>query len=60
LESWSSINISRITRKVVNVAGINKGDLQRYEVKQLEGNTYYADFTKPLDNMKGEIVNDWE
>jgi|AntRauTorckE6833_2_1112554.scaffolds.fasta_scaffold00194_53 hypothetical protein len=55
-----TINISRITRKVVNVAGINKGDLQRYEVKQLEGNTYYADFTKPLDNMKGEIVNDWE
>jgi hypothetical protein len=55
-----TINISRITRKVVNVAGINKGDLQRYEVKQLKGNTYYADFTKPLDNMKGEIVNDWE
>lgn len=55
-----TVNIKRIVDKVIKVAGVNKGNLQRYEVKKLEGNTYYADFTKPMDNMKGEILRDWE
>jgi hypothetical protein len=54
------INSTRIARKLVKVAGIAKNDKQRYEIQKLKDGLYYADFTKPMDDMKGEVINDWE
>jgi len=54
------INSTRIARKLVKVAGIAKNDKQRYEIQKLKNGLYYADFTKPMDDMKGEVINDWE
>jgi len=54
------INSTRIARKLVKVAGIAKNDKQRYEIQKLKDGLYYADFTKPMDDIKGEVINDWE
>jgi hypothetical protein len=54
------INSTRIARKMAKVAGIAKNDKQRYELKEIKDGLYEADFTKPMDEMEGEIINDWE
>lgn len=53
------INSTKVAEKLTNVAGIKKNDTQRYELKELKNGLYYADFTEPMDDMKGEVLNDW-
>jgi len=49
-----------LVNKLINVAGINVGDIQRYQVHKENGNLYYVNFNKPMSSMKGEIINDWQ
>jgi len=54
------ITKNALVNRIVDVAGINKGDLQRYKVEKESDTLYYVNFNKPVSKMKGEVINEWQ
>jgi uncharacterized protein (UPF0371 family) len=55
-----TITKGSLVSKIAVVAGIKKNDIQRYKLQKESNTLFYVDFTRPMDNIEGGIINDWE